>query len=62
MVKKVCNICNFQQNEFLKIGGRSYCNSCNSEINNRNRQQQEQITLSAYEVEATYEFLYDALE
>lgn len=38
MVKK-CNNCGFQQNEFLKIGGKNYCVNCNSEIKNVNSNQ-----------------------
>jgi hypothetical protein len=44
---KICNNCGFQQNEFLNIGGRNYCKSCNSEIivNSGQMSMQEQRTL-----------------
>jgi len=62
MVKK-CNNCGFQQDEFLNLGGRNYCKSCNSEINiSGSRSKLDAITVSAYELETTYEFLYGALE
>src|SRR6266516_1336258 len=38
-MRKICNNCGFQQNEFLNLGGKKYCVSCNSEIKNVNSNQ-----------------------
>jgi hypothetical protein len=61
-MRKICNNCGFQQNGFLNLGGRNYCNRCNLEIKSNNDKKQDAITVSAYEMEATYETLYETLE
>jgi hypothetical protein len=60
MLKK-CNVCGFQQDEFLNLGGKKYCKSCNSEINNisnfDNKNQdliQRKTQMSAYEKKTVY--------
>src|ERR1043165_586605 len=39
---KICNNCGFTQNEFLNLGGRNYCKSCNYEITVSSSQKLEQ--------------------
>jgi len=62
MLNKKCNNCGFQQKEFLNLGGRNYCNHCNSEIKSNNNKKQDVITISAYESQSTYDLLYGSLE
>jgi len=61
-MRKICNKCKFEQNEFLNLGGRNYCKRCNSEIKSNNNKKQDTITISAYDLEATYDALYGTLE
>jgi len=51
---KICNKCGFQQDEFLNLGGRNYCKSCNSLIGNNDNTIQSSVTLSAYDKKAIY--------
>src|SRR5262245_36114227 len=67
-MRKICNNCGFQQNEFLKIGGKNYCGSCNYEINsgNFNRQDLVQIQrktqMTAYEKKTVYDIFRSTIE
>ena len=61
MLKK-CNKCGFQQDEFLNLGGRNYCKSCNYEINNNVNTAQSSITLSAYEKEVVQDVFWMTME
>lgn len=61
MLKK-CNKCGFQQSEFLSLGGKKYCKSCNSEINNDSNTIQGSITLSAYEKKVAYDTFFLTME
>jgi len=61
MLKK-CNNCGFQQDEFLNLGGRNYCKSCNSEISNNNTKIQDLDNLTAYDKKVVYDMFYMSIE
>jgi hypothetical protein len=61
MLKK-CNNCGFQQDEFLNLGGRNYCKSCNSEINNNSKYVSTQDTLSAYDKQVVQDIFLMTME
>src|SRR6266511_5589759 len=61
-MRKICNKCGFQQNEFLNISGRNYCKSCNSIVGINNNKIQDSITTSAYSKQVTHRLLYDVVE
>lgn len=67
MVKK-CNNCGFQQDNFLNLGGKNYCVSCNSEINinNLGNQSQDLIQrkayMTAYEKKAVHDIFVSTIE
>jgi len=63
-MRKICNNCGFQQDEFLNLGGRNYCKSCNSEINNRygSEQEQAQIQLTAHQRKTIHDILFMTIE
>ena len=61
MVKK-CNNCGFQQDEFLNVDGRNYCNSCNSEINVSSSQILAQKQKSLHKMKTALDTFYNTLE
>jgi len=62
MLNKKCNNCGFQQNEFLNLGGRNYCKSCNSEISNNNTKIQDLDNLTAHDKKVVYDMFYMSIE
>jgi hypothetical protein len=61
-MRKICNKCGFQQDEFLNIDGRDRCKSCNSEISNNNMKIQGLDNLTAHDKKVIYDMFYMSIE
>jgi len=62
MLNKKCNNCGFQQDRFLNIGGRNYCKSCNSIINETQQQTEKLIQLTNHQMKLTLDVLNNTME
>jgi hypothetical protein len=64
-MRKICNNCGFQQDEFLNLDGRNYCKGCNSEINVNSNQTLEQKQKTLHQMKlllGNFHYMLEPLE